>query len=247
MTRMAAETNGPRGFFRRIMQHKKSAWRALFLALVFRLTRPNNRQLNGPIQNGYRRRSPIVDLTPKSHGFWKDLKTGRWVVVPGASKTYKLLTTNHDPSQALLFASFCFPYFYISIGSSLPLSSFLIPSPAPSLPFSSSPILLRHQRTTLPIPDTVRVGLTSYSLPTTSSSSLLSVSRSSIKSAILSRNTLASARRKSSLVSVNRVMRSFISHFSAHGVCRLCHNFRPGGTTVNTSGLVRCQSFDGDS
>ncbi|KAI9508950.1 longevity assurance proteins LAG1/LAC1 [Russula earlei] len=30
-------------------------------------------------------RSQIVDTTPKSHGFWNDLKTGRWVVVPGSS------------------------------------------------------------------------------------------------------------------------------------------------------------------
>ena len=100
---------------------------------------------------------------------------------------------------------------------------------------------------TLRILDTVRVGWISSFLPITSSSFPLSASQSSIKYAIPSRNTLASATRESSLVSVNRVMRSFTSHFLAHGACGLCRTSQPGGTTVSTSGLVRRQSCRGDS
>src|SRR5207245_755355 len=132
-----------------------------------------------------------------------------------------------------------FPSFYISIGSFSPLSSFLIFHLAPSHPFSLFPIPLHHQQTTLQTLDIARVGSTSFSLPTTSSFSLLSVRLSSIESGIPSRSTLAYAIGESSLALGNKHMLSFISDFSVHGVCGSCHISRRGGTIVNTSGLVR--------
>jgi len=134
------------------------------------------------------------------------------------------------------------PSFYILIGSFSPLSFFLTFHPAPSLRSSLFPIPLHHQQTTLRTLDTARVGSTSFLLPTTLSSSLLSVRPSSTESSIPSRNTLAYAQRESSLVSENKDMLSFTSDFSVHGACGSCHISRRGGTTVKTSGLVRLLS-----
>ncbi|KAH9965929.1 TLC domain-containing protein [Russula dissimulans] len=43
----------------------------------------SQKSLNRSVPNNHR--SQIVDLTPKSRGFWNDLKTGRWVIVPSSS------------------------------------------------------------------------------------------------------------------------------------------------------------------
>ncbi|KAH9999694.1 TLC domain-containing protein [Russula compacta] len=39
--------------------------------------------LDRSTQNGYR--PPVISMEPKSYGFWSDLKSGRWVLVPGSS------------------------------------------------------------------------------------------------------------------------------------------------------------------
>ncbi|KAI9467019.1 longevity assurance proteins LAG1/LAC1 [Lactarius psammicola] len=62
---------------------------------VFKLETDPSHHLAGPLmpQTPIKRRrsSPFIDKTPISHGFWNDLKTGRWVVVPSSALRMLLL------------------------------------------------------------------------------------------------------------------------------------------------------------
>ena len=79
-------------------------------------------------------RPSSIDTTPVSHGFWNDIKTGRWVVVPSASQTHVFSRSSLQFSGASLRLLLIPVFLHINWIFFTPLI-FTQPPPSPFAPF----------------------------------------------------------------------------------------------------------------